>query len=861
MNDETLDFGSPEEQAYEALKQVSSSVPNLSETEKTNVLNIEPATLDQATSTIDHDESNIEAVLTDSSFEQQNIADALSGFWRSPIRTIDALWEIAREPKQKTPKPVFAYPTSTSKSLPPRRAISQHLPPSYQTAKQVNDDALSRPLELIILAMRAGAFVVAWIGCYLMATEPARLQPDGVNVGILPLLFGISLWFISELTYFFLPEEYGPVKLFQSTVPKSPGSTHSYHWMEIAQRVVFLIGAAVLAFVSLMTNTNNLFTVGGMIAWGFSILLTALALTPLGWSARNWVADIGRNLRPRWSWTVLIVIVLMLIGGYFRLTNLHEAPSQMTSDHVEMLRDVLLIPEGYANIFFANNDGREALQFYVFALFAQLPAQGINFDSLKLLTAIQGIITIPIMFFMAREVIGREQKQLATIVGLTTAALIAVSYWNVVLSRIGERMILMPLFTTIFILFFARALRYNQRMDFLYAGIAIGFGLYTYQAFRMIPLVVAAGGVIALLFSIRSGITRSIVLNFIAMGILAFVIYLPLFGYSLQDSSHYWRRTTGRLFGDETASLQERFQAFNDNVPILMSNMRNALLMYNWKGDAAWFHNAWSQPAFDPVSGGLLVVGVAAWAGRMLRKRDAMTWLLPIFLFLMLLPSALSIAYPVENPSATRTGGSMPLVYLLAGLALALLLRGLARVVGGKAGWIIALLTGAALVAGSYLANYSRYFDLYAPLYSDSTLPYNDAGEVLRDFAENVGGWGNAFIINYPFWWDHRAVAFAANMPKFPNGIASLDETPAWLANAPNQEPPFALDINRDMLFFYSSDDQLTQDWLQMVFPSGAWIEMSTSHPEHFYRIFRVPALGEEGFQNFLDMTLQPSGE
>lgn len=816
-------------------------------------------------------------VVEEKPFEDLTIAEALSGFWRAPFSTIGALWAVARTPKPRTHRE-YSVVTRTTSTAPVRRSSDvapAKSPAAATTLVLEQEEQLSRTLELVLLAIRAGAFVIAWIGCYLMVSGATRSEIDGLNAGIIPLFLGMALWLISEIAFTVLVKEDGKSRLFQRIAIPATAATQHIDRITLASRALLLIAAAALAVVSVVSNTNNLFTPGGVVAWVFSIGLAFVALTPADWSVQRWLAGIGSALRPRWNWAALIVIVLMVIGAYLRLNSLPDAPPEMTSDHVEMLRDVFNISLGENSVFFGANGGREAAQFYLFSLLANVPGLGINFDTLKLLTVIEGILTIPVIFFMAREIVGREQKQLATLVGLTAAALVTVSFWHIVISRLGERIALMPLFTALFALYFARALRYNRRTDFLYAGLALGFGLYTYQAFRMIPLVVAVGGLIAILFSIGTKNTRRLVLNLIALGVVAFVIYLPLFSYSLQYPEDYWRRTSGRLFGDEitqttdengvlvyrAATLQERLTAFNENIPVLLSNIRNALLMYNWKGDVAWFNNAPNEPAFDPISGGLLVVGVAAWIGRMIRRRDAMTWLVPVFLIIMILPSAFSIAYPIENPSATRMSGTLPIVYLLAGLSFALLLRGIARVISGTIGWIVALIAAAALIAGSYAVNNVRYFDQYVTSYRNSSLPYRDAAEVLRGFAENVGGWGNAFVINYPYWWDHRALAYAAGMPAFPNGIPSLSNVPSWLENAPNQPAPFALDVNRDLLFFYAAQDEVTQEWLQMIFPTGTWVEMTTSHPEDVYRIFRVPALGEEGYRAFLDLTLdEPSG-
>ena len=145
---------------------------------------------------------------------------------------------------------------------------------------------------------------------------------------------------------------------------------------------------------------------------------------------------------------------------------------------------------------------------------------------------------------------------------------------------------------------------------------ALGAGVYAYQSIRMLPVAVVVGVAIALIFSLRSlADRRQMMMNLAALVIVSFVIFVPLFHYSIEYPEDFWRRASGRLFGDELTqttdengnlvmrvpSLSERIDAFNQNIPVLLDNFRNAMLMYNWKGDVAWINNAPNEPAFDVV--------------------------------------------------------------------------------------------------------------------------------------------------------------------------------------------------------------------------------------------------------------------
>jgi hypothetical protein len=345
-------------------------------------------------------------------------------------------------------------------------------------------------------------------------------------------------------------------------------------------------------------------------------------------------------------------------------------------------------------------------------------------------------------------------------------------------------------------------------------------------------------------------------------------VFVPLLTFSLQYPNDFWRRTSGRLLGDDliqttdekgnlverVATLPERLEAFKQNWPILTDNIRNALLMYNWKGDVAWINAAPNRPAMDVITGALLIVGLAAWVVRMIRRRDVVDWLMPVMLFIMVLPSALSIAYPVENPSATRMSGTLPEAYLFAAFPLALIVAQIIRIAPRRGAIFGAALSGL-LILGAYNANQAVYFGEYALYYTGSSLPYSDAGKVLKGFAESGGSFGNAYMIAYPYWWDHRAIGIEAGLIDWPNGIINLQDTPGFLYLASQKSDKYRLDPERDLLFFYSIQDDATEQQLKTWFPTGYATVFQSYQPEDNFKLYRVPALGQAEFISFLVRT------
>ena len=744
------------------------------------------------------------------------------------------------------------------------------------------------------LFLRVFPSALMLFGLYLLIdsmSQPREVVLIYVAPGVQLFVAGLTLWFFLDLALlavsFYIPARSEPVSdawaaffaqrrqlWVQDETPPAETEQMTLPWyMRIHPMRIFLVlGGCVLSLLTWWGTAGNTIPDPVIVLWLLSVTCWSLAFVPHNWRPLVWAQGWLRRLRGfSWSahrWTILALFLLIFLAAAFRLTELDRLPPEMTSDHVEKILDAQRVSNGQRTIFFANNGGREPFQMYALALFSQLPGQGINFDSLKLLAVLESLLTLPVLYWMTREILRPVDRRTAALTALLVVALVAVSYWHTAVTRLALRIILTPLVASLLLIYLTRALRGNHRADYIKAGLILGFGLYMYQAVRMLPVIIVIGVVAALYFSARSIQDRvRYIANLSVLVLISLVIFLPMLHYSIDNPEEFWRRTTGRLLGDEIietrlpdgtislrdATVGERIEAFNENVPTLMSNIRAVLLMFNWKGDVAWINGFPNYPALDIFTGTLFILGWAAWFMLALRRRDIVLWLLPLFLFVLLLPSALSIAFPVENPSHTRTSGAIPIVYLIAAYPLALLVVRMTRIWPSWRGNLSALGLCSVVILGANLANTRVYFEDFRESYLVSSLPYSDPGRVLQGFAISDGAYGNAFMIAYPFWWDHRAIGMEAGRNDWPNGIVSLGDVPRFLRDSlANAGSRYQLDPTRDLLFFYNVADDQTAQQLSEWFPAGRAIRYPSYQAGDDFMVFRVPALGGEGFLDFL---------
>ncbi|MCL4247108.1 MAG: glycosyltransferase family 39 protein [Anaerolineae bacterium] len=824
-------------------------------------------------------------------FGDLTIAELLERLVRRPLATARALADYLTAPRPTEPAPPTEAAALTEESPAPdvsarpvaqRPSVTLDVPAALvepphtadvtperapASAEIVPDAPVDRPREAALLGVRLGGLALALGGAAIMAYAPIRTEETALMNGLPLLLFGGLIWFLV-----------GMFEHWKREPAAQPARATAALIEEVSAFDMRLVIGALALGSSLITfalSGGNLFRPVGVIAWAASIVLWAWALAPTGWTPwqplRRWRSHLfqpGTRRLRRLTWVTVVLLAIIAVGAVLRLADLPNLPPEMTSDHVEKLLDSQRVLDGTTQIFFQNNGGREPLQMYVMAAVVRLTGLPMDFDTLKLVTALEGILSIPLMFWLGRELVGRENRRLGLLVGLALAGLVAVSYWHIALSRLALRIVYTPLITALILIYLTRALRDNQRVDWINTGLALGVGLYMYQAVRMLPVVIVIGLLLALVLRARSWVERTrYVVNFLALVVIAFAVFVPLFRFTYDYPADFLRRTSGRLFGDSITqttddegnlvarqpTLDELWTAFQANLPVLTQNLRNALLMYHWKGDVAWINGAPNKPAFDAASGALLVAGLGAWLAWMLRRRDPALWLIPPAIFVMILPSALAIAFPIENPSATRMSGTLPEVYLLAAFAFGLLLLGIGRVFGGRAGVLLAGVLFTGVLAFSAVANADTYFRDFRQSYLISSKPYSDAGAILRQFALTEGGYGNAFLVAYPYWWDHRALGIDGGRIDWPNGIVSRDDIPTFLRDAALRADAYRLDANKPLLFFYSPDDVDTELRLRLWFPGGLAQPIQSYQPEDTYRIYRVPALGEAGFAAFLE--------
>jgi hypothetical protein len=516
------------------------------------------------------------------------------------------------------------------------------------------------------------------------------------------------------------------------------------------------------------------------------------------------------------SWSLLVVACFAGLV-FTRTYAMNAIPPEMTSDHVEKLSNVVGIFKGETYVFFANNGGREALEFYLIALVVKVFGTGISFLSLKIVSVAVGILTLPFLYLLGREVADRR-------VGLLTMILGGVGYWPDIISRIGLRLPLAMLFTAATLYFFFRAIRRREWNSFLWAGVALGVGIYGYTPIRVVPLALAVIAAAFLLHPSSAGARRWAVGGLLLTVATAALLFVPFLRYAVEFPADFWLRTSTRILPAEGADFWQLARTFIENQWI-------ALQMFNWNDGVGWFNCVPLRPALDVITGALFHIGLIGLIVYGFAKRSWESLALVLLVPVLLLPSSLALAIPNENPSLARAIAAVPAVFLVAALALVMLADFFRRLLPGASGrWTVAVCLAAAVAVGA-----AQDFDLtlrqYPETYRLNSENASEIGQFMKEFVASIGRPEDAYLVPYPYWVDDRIMNIAAGFPIDSHHYVFPEDIPAFVFSG------------RPTLFLLLAADTDSLAALIERFPDGYYATVTSTFPGHDFIYFIVPGV------------------
>lgn len=521
------------------------------------------------------------------------------------------------------------------------------------------------------------------------------------------------------------------------------------------------------------------------------------------------------RLRSRWL-EVALLLLIVLVGLFLRVYQIDTFPNGCQSDECNNGLDALDWLRGAPYLPYAEtNEGQATLFTYLLAL--AFKVLGVGVPQMRLVSALVATLTLVAFYVLARDWLGWR-------IGLASTALFAVSRWHLTFSRIVYELILVPLAEILLVFFLLRALRDGRRRDWALAGLAIAFGLNTYTAFRVVPIMIAVF-LVYWLFTHRARWRRDLEGVAVFIG-GAFVGIVPLGVYIVQHWSVFLSRTQHISIFTDIASAGGSLQPLRDNLD-------KVLWMFHWRGDLAALNNLPGAPLLDVVVGALVVLGLA-YALRYFYKPLPLLYLL----WIVTVGSVAVLSVVHEAPTARRPIGLLPVIFLLAGTVLErtwdvyltawrLPAAGPARQTLLRRAERLFAVVLVVVVVFAGVRNVDAYFRVQAQdpaVWRAFSATEAAIGQYLRTLPAGAG------VYMGPGFERHSAVTLLS------------DDRPYTVLNLARHVPLRDAPPGADAVYILDVSDQRLLSLMQQLYPEGAIERHDDPYGAPLFLTFRVPA-------------------
>ena len=297
------------------------------------------------------------------------------------------------------------------------------------------------------------------------------------------------------------------------------------------------------------------------------------------------------------------MVALLLAATFLRIAGWLAAPPGMRYDEMTVVVEADRIREGDRPIYM-DGSAEEALYHYLFAIAED--AIGPSLFTQRWLSAALGLIAVAAIYALGRHMFWPR-------IGLLAAAFSVAGFWSLMYSRIGLRIVALPAFVLLAMIFFWRGLNLakvsvptdnlrlgpSQGLSFIIAGILFGISAYTYSATRMLPFVFIT--FLIYLFIFNRAVLRKHGANIGLTLLIGIALALPMAIHIATIPAA--ERRLGEVEGPLDA-LQR-----GDGRPLINSTVITAG-MFSASGDPESLYNLPNRPVFDLLTGAIFYLAV-----------------------------------------------------------------------------------------------------------------------------------------------------------------------------------------------------------------------------------------------------------
>ena len=363
-------------------------------------------------------------------------------------------------------------------------------------------------------------------------------------------------------------------------------------------------------------------------------------------------------------------VCIVALAAFLRLYRLGSVPPAFNFDEAAHAIDALDILAGHHFLFSPKLQGVES--FFMYCVAGAFYLLGPSPFAQRLVSALVGIATVAVTYFMVREMFYEEGERKRTWLAVFTALGLATSFWHVNYSRIGLEVSMTPFFAALSFYFLWRGLRRDRTWDYILSGIFMGLNPYTHLPARFMPFPVVLFFIIRFLASLSSWrrnrenrqttqrfwvTTRQSFRPLAIVGLAALATYAPMGIYFIFHPADFLGRSAITSIFNPTMNS-------GDFWGTLWRSLTGTFGAFGFTSDSNWLANLPGKSILNVPMAALFWIGVIITLIRIRR--------LP-YLFVLLVWSTLlvpAVITPERTPHFSRIMITACVAYIFPALAL-----------------------------------------------------------------------------------------------------------------------------------------------------------------------------------------------
>ncbi len=627
------------------------------------------------------------------------------------------------------------------------------------------------PVRLIGIG---GSLLLATVGQLVLTGDllASSSQNSRLTIGLLLIL-------VSAVIFGLCARPYEALGGSQRHMPETGPELGSWHGLRSGKRSLLLAAMAVYIASSILSMAAGEGTVVRVL-WLIGILLFIGAYVDFT-RVRRWrIGSLNRDD----GIDIVLLVIITAAGLALRFWRLTEIPSFVHGDIASQgLQALEILHSDHPTWFSVGWSNIPNFDFVMMAwamrLFGETPF------GLSMTAVIQGVLTLPALYLLGREMFGRRA-------GLIAAALLAISYTHVQFSRIVTTA--SPLLITV-VMFYAlfRGLRQRSSLWFGVAGVSLGLGLLVYYPTRVSVVVTLLLFLWLLLW--RRKDTIAMLGHWVVFGLGSLAGFGPMMFYVIRNFQAFaGRGSVVTLANPEVMNHLLQKYGVGSTAEVWGQQVKLTFLTFFIFGDSST-HFAYPGPMVGMLTAVLLVLGVG-FAVR--RLRDPRFFALMAWIGVTLILGGVITNDPPFWPHIAIV---LPAVMLLAGVAAERIWTAVVEIAPQARRPLVDFLFGAFLALALLISGVNSWRG-YVAWVGDNA----DGLVRIARYASQSPSDQRLLLVSDPYSWGEREIEF------FAHGVQGSDIKPEQIGSLIIQTPT---------VFILTPNHRDLVPTLQSLYPGG----------------------------------------